>query len=93
MASPKPEWANHIIKYLKNGELPENKDETRKVKIRMSQYLLLDDILYKRSFTLSLLKCLSEEEADYVLREIHEGICGNHSRGMTMAHKAIRAGY
>lgn len=43
MASPKPEWANQIIKYLKDGGLPENMDEARKVKVRASQYLLLND--------------------------------------------------
>lgn len=61
--------------------------------VRVGQYLLLDDTLYKRSFTLPLLKCLSKEEADYVLQKIHEGICKNHSGDRAMAHKAIRIGY
>lgn len=30
MASPEPEWASQIIEYLKNGELPKNKDEAKK---------------------------------------------------------------
>jgi hypothetical protein len=43
--------------------------------------------------TLPLLKCLSEDEADYALKEIHGGVCGSHSGGRILAHKAIRAGY
>lgn len=67
VASPEPEWASRIMKYLKNGELPENKDEVRKVRIRASWYLFLGDTLYKRSFALPLLRCLFEEEVDYML--------------------------
>ncbi|XP_059436668.1 uncharacterized protein LOC132169694 [Corylus avellana] len=36
---------------------------------------------------------LSKEEGDYVLREIHEGICGSHSGARVLAHKAVRAGF
>lgn len=78
---------------MKNGEFRKDTDDERYVKIRVSQYLFLDDTLYKRSFTLPLLSCLSKEEADYVLWEIHEGIFGNHSGGRAMVHKAIRARY
>ncbi|XP_042944500.1 uncharacterized protein LOC122278373 [Carya illinoinensis] len=31
--------------------------------------------------------------AQYVLPEIYEGICGNHSGGRTLARKAVWAGY
>ncbi|GFZ01719.1 hypothetical protein Acr_15g0003280 [Actinidia rufa] len=34
-----------------------------------------------------------QEEAEYVLREIHEGICGNHSGARSLAKKTIRQGY
>ncbi|GFY88915.1 hypothetical protein Acr_06g0008550 [Actinidia rufa] len=40
-----------------------------------------------------LLKCLRLEEAEYVLKEIHEGICGNHSGARSLARKTIRQGY
>ncbi|XP_020227232.1 uncharacterized protein LOC109808591 [Cajanus cajan] len=33
------------------------------------------------------------EQVEYVLREIHEGICGFHSGGRTLATKVLRAGY
>jgi hypothetical protein len=40
-----------------------------------------------------LLKCLPNEDADYVLREVHHGVCGNHSGAKALANKVVRAGY
>ncbi|KAK3009912.1 hypothetical protein RJ639_011482 [Escallonia herrerae] len=37
--------------------------------------------------------CLSPREADYALREVHEGICGQHLGGRSLAHKILRQGY
>lgn len=93
MVNPECEWASQIIRYLRKNELPEDMGEVRKVKTRVNWYLFLSNTLYKRSLTLPLLRCLSEEEADYILRDIHKGTYGSHSRGRTMMHKAIKAGY
>jgi ribonuclease HI len=90
---PSPEWAKEIIQYLKDGNLPEDKKEARKVRMRAARYTLSGDTLYKRGYTLPLLKCLSKSEGEYVLREIHEGICGSHMGSRMLAHKAVRAGY
>ncbi|RVW28496.1 Pro-Pol polyprotein [Vitis vinifera] len=49
--------------------------------------------LYKRSFTGPYLRCLGHSEAQYVLAELHEGICGNHSGGRSLAHRAHSQGY
>ncbi|KAL2237688.1 UNVERIFIED_CONTAM: hypothetical protein Sindi_0960500 [Sesamum indicum] len=54
---------------------------------------MMDGDLYKRGFSLALLKCLTSEERNYVLREIHEGICGNHLGGKALAGKALRQGF
>jgi len=39
------------------------------------------------------MKCLTKEQAQYVLQEIHDGACGNHFGTRTMAAKVISAGY
>ena len=54
---------------------------------------MVNETLYKRGFTLPLLKCVSPEEGNYILREIHVGICENHSGSRVLAHKAVRAGF
>jgi deoxyxylulose-5-phosphate synthase len=88
-----PEWAIEIIQFLKNGSLPQDKAKARKIKNQSTRYSLLEEVLYKRGYSEPLLKCLSKTEADYMLKEIHVSVCGNHSRGRMLAQKAIRAGY
>ena len=51
----------------------------------------MKDVLYKRGFSRPYLRCLVPKEAEYVMREAHEGICGNHSRVRSLVHKLIRA--
>ena len=86
-------WMTPIISYLKDGSLPEGKDEARRLRVRSTRYVLLNDVLYKRGFSQPYLRCLSPDEANYVLREVHEGACGNHSRARSLIHKVVRAGY
>ena len=82
-----------IISYLKEGKLPEGKDEARKLRVRVARYLLMDEVQYKRSFSQPYLRCLASDEANYVLREVDEGACGNHSGARSLIRKVIRAGY
>jgi hypothetical protein len=58
-----------------------------------ARYVLIGGSLYRRGYTEPLLKCLKSSEAEYILKEIHEGVCGNHSGSRMLAHKAMRAGY
>ena len=58
-----------------------------------SFYYLENNQLYKRSFPMSLLMYLNEKEANYVLQELHEGICESHLLGTSLALKALRNGY
>ena len=81
-----------IMAYLRDGRLPEERDEARKLRIRAAKYVLIDEILYKRSFSQAYLRCLAPNESNYVLREVHEGLCGNYSRARALVHKVIRAG-
>ena len=82
-----------MISYLKNGTLSNKKDAVRKLKIQASRFILIKDVLYKRGFSCPYLRCLVPEEAEYIMREIHKGICGNHSGARSLMHKLIRAGY
>ena len=90
---PKSNWTTPLISYLRIGILPDGKDAARKLKVQASRFVLIKDVLYKRGFFRPFLRCLSHEEADYVMREVHEGICGNHSGARSLAHKLTRARY
>ena len=86
-------WMTPIVSYLKEGKLPEGKDEARKLRVRVTRYVLMDEVLYKRGFSQLYLRCLAPDEANYVLREVHEGACGNHLGARSLIHKVARAGY
>ena len=86
-------WMTPIIKYLEEGTLPTNLIEAKKLKVRSARFVLIQGILYKRGFSLPYLCCLDKPEAEYVMREVHEGICGNHSRAHSLVYKLVRAGY
>ena len=82
-------WATPLMAYLRSGILPDEKDATRKLKVQASQFVLIRDVLYKRVFSRPYLRCLSHDEVDYVMREVHEGIYGNHSGARSLVHKLI----
>ena len=82
-----------IVSYLMDGRLLEEKDEARKLKVKSARYILMDEVLYKRGFFQPFLRCLAPDEVNYMLRELHEGACGNHSRARSLVHKVIYSGY
>ena len=86
-------WTTPLIAYLRSGILLDGRDAARKLKVQASRFVLIRDVLYKRGFSRPYLRCLSHDEADYVMREVHKGICGNHSGARSLVHKLIQAGY
>ncbi|XP_022856950.1 uncharacterized protein LOC111378017 [Olea europaea var. sylvestris] len=88
-----PTWMQPIVAYLKDQVLPTDKHKAYKLRKRSAHFLFIDDVLYKRSSSSPLLRCVGGEEATYILREVHKGVCGNHSGGLSLAQKILRQGY
>ncbi|XP_075483781.1 uncharacterized protein LOC142523932 [Primulina tabacum] len=82
-----PSRKQEIVNYLMHDGLPRDTVATRKLRIRAARFTIIDEELYKRGYSLPFLKCLIPSKEDYVLREIHEGICGNHLGGKALAAK------
>ena len=82
-----------IIRYLKDDVLPEDKKKLRLLRLKVARYTLYDNQLYKRGFSTPFLKCVDLEQENHILQEIHEGICGNHVGGQSLAYKALMQGY
>ena len=89
----KSNWTTTIASYLKDNVLSDEKEAARKLKVQAARFVLIKDVLYKRGFSHPYLRCIGNEEADYVMREVHEGICGNHSGSRSLIHKLVQAGY
>jgi len=86
-------WMTPIISFLQDGHLLQDIEEARKVRRRVARFTILNDTLYKRGFSMPYLKCVDEEEAKYILEEIHEGVCGDHTGPRSLVSKVIRTGY
>ena len=87
-------WMTPILNYLNSGVFPTNRKEARKLHLRASRFVLINRVFfYKRGFMLPYLRCLTEDEANYPLREVHEGICGDHSGARSLTSKILRTGY
>ena len=72
-------WMTPIVTYLKDGRLLEERDEARTLRIKSAKYILIDEVLYKSSFSQLNLRCLAPNKANYVWREVYEGAYGNYS--------------
>ncbi|KAL5555669.1 hypothetical protein UlMin_037905 [Ulmus minor] len=81
-----------LIEYLTICKEPEDKNQARKLRIKAARYTILDGVLYNKSFSEPLLRCLTKEESEVVLKSIHSGVCGNHYGGRSLAHKALTTG-
>ena len=82
-----------IAQYINTGELPNEKDKAHKIQVQSARLSLINGQLFKRSLDGPYLKCLTTEHGQYVLDELHEGICGNHPGGRTLAHITHTQGY
>lgn len=91
--SSKLSWMDFIIAYQLEGKLPDNQKEAIKLKYWAAKYCLIRGKLYKKSASSPLLKCLKPSDAEYVLLEIHESICGDHQGGKSLALKPMQQGY
>jgi hypothetical protein len=88
-----PTWMAPLTDFLRRGALPEDRKEVERLKALASKYVLRGEALCKRGYSMPLLRCLNSVESTKVLREIHEGLCENHSAGRSLALKALRQGY
>lgn len=86
-------WMTPIMNYILNDALPPDKAQARKIKVKSLQYQVIDGTLYRKTFLGPLLRCLEAEQAKYVIKEIHWGICGIHAGPRMVVTKAMNAGY
>ena len=88
-------WYSDIREFLKNKSYPEGAtDNDRRTLRRLSLKFFLDrDVLYKKNHDAVLLRCVDAKEAQQIMKEVHDGICGTHASGHTMARQILRTGY
>ena len=89
-----PSWMDSIVLYLREDILPEDKSEAEKIRRKAPRFWLSEDQkLYKRSFSRPYLLYVHPEATELLLKELHEGICENHTGDRFLSHRAITQGY
>ena len=74
-----------IVAFLKDDILPEAKSEVEKIRRNATRFWLSEDHkLYRLSYS---------EASELLLEELHEGICGSHTEGRSLSHRALTQGY
>ncbi|XP_020218550.1 uncharacterized protein LOC109801829 [Cajanus cajan] len=86
-------WMTELLEFILHGKEPADALAAKKLCTQVARFSVVGTELYKRGFSTPLLKCIGLEQADYILREVYEGICGSHSGGRTLVAKVLRAGY
>ena len=89
-----PSWMDPLVLFLKHDTLPDDKNKVDKIRRKASRFWLSEDLkLHRRSFSGPYLLCVHPEATELILEELHEGICGSHTGGRSLSHRAITQGY
>ena len=86
-------WIQPIFNYLEHDTLPENKAEARALRFKASKYVIIQGVLFKKSTRDVLQRCIKEDSYEQILKDFHDGECGAHSGGRTLANRILTYGY
>jgi hypothetical protein len=92
------DWREAYIDFIQDQKLPAGVDarsaEATHVMRRSKGFVLVDSKLYRHGAQSGvLMKCVMKEDGYDILREIHEGVCGNYAASRTLVGKAYKAGF
>jgi ribonuclease HI len=93
--APDQNWQAPYLQYLRQGELPLDRAEARRLARRAKLFILLGDgkELYHRSPSGIIQRCISITEGQKLLQEIHSGACGHHAAPRALVGNAFRQGF
>ena len=86
-------WTKEFKEYLTQGTLPEKEEDAEHVAQQAMAYCIQDGELYRKQPNDVSLRCISREQGNKLLDDIHGGDCGHHSSSRTLVGKAFRNGF
>ena len=69
-------WMTPIVAFLQDRHLPQDANEARKIRKKAARFTILNDVLYKRGFSMPYLKCVDDDEASIFWRKSIKGFMG-----------------
>ncbi|XP_071739160.1 uncharacterized protein [Rutidosis leptorrhynchoides] len=86
-------WMTDIIEFLRTGPLPEGEKGAMKIRVKVPNYELRGEILYRKSYLGASLRCVGPKEAAMIIDKIHKGSCGLQSGSRIVTERITRLGY
>jgi hypothetical protein len=88
-------WCDDLKYYLAHRNSPNHLDARKKraLRLKCTQYQLIDNLLFRQNYDKVLLRCLEKDDVEHKLTELNDGPIGSHFSGETTAHKVLRVGY
>jgi hypothetical protein len=86
-------WMQPYLAYMINKALPEDTVEAKRIIRRSKAFVVLQGKLYKKSINGVLQRCVTPQEGQDILRDIHAGVCGHHASSRAITAKAFHAGF
>jgi len=89
------DWYFDIYSYLRDQSISSRYTKNDRLRLRRTTmtYVIIGDILYRRSFDGALLRCLTYDEIATTLEQAHDGLCGGHFHAKALYTKILRIGY
>ena len=88
-------WSRDLIHYLQQGYLPEhwNSKQRWALRLKSASYQIIDGVRFKNKYDRVLMRCLEQDDASKVVKELHDGPAKGHFLEYTNAHNILRDGY
>jgi ribonuclease HI len=87
------EWRTKIISFLQGNCLSDDEAYNKRMEARTRPYVIIEGELYKHGVCSLLLKCLSRNKGQELMKEIHAGLCGAHIGSRPLLGKVFRQGF
>jgi hypothetical protein len=84
------DWRAPITLYLQGHYHPSDQSEAKRLKHRRRDFAMINEQLYKKGISKSMLKCITEVEGIELLREVHRETCGSHLGPRPLAAMVMR---
>ncbi|XP_074300640.1 uncharacterized protein LOC141631935 [Silene latifolia] len=88
-----PDWCKPYLEWLMEDKLLVDQREVRGFKMKATRFMLVDNVLFRKSLAGPYLGRLDKIEAQTVLHAIHSGECENHAGDRSLSNKSLRQGY
>ena len=88
-----PSWAQPILNFLVNKELPTDEISARQVQRRSAAYTIVNRELVRHSVTGVYQRCVEPGQGQAILKDIHQGECGHYAASRALVAKAFRHGF